>query len=154
MRDPRAIGVLLEARGQKPLRKEIDNAVLKLLPYVKMGDVILTRPQCRALLQLASANEKEDTRIALDALARIGRAQDAEELETVLASLVPTLTPQLKKAYQRCLSALRSRLDLERAGQTLLRPAQSPDDAGVLLRPASAQPSDPQLLLHVVEEEG
>jgi hypothetical protein len=90
----------------------------------------------------------------LQAIEKVGDGRALPEVERVAnTEAVNEHHERIRAAAERCLTVLRERVEQERLGHTLLRPASAPDTPAVtLLRPAQGPgESDPERLLRPAE---
>lgn len=184
--DPRAVGVLaLAARDGDRYTREVATRGLKsILPALKASDVEHITPEGKeALLSLLQKSLDPDLLIAaLKALEQIGDQLDIPLVQLLTRwkrpridrqfHLLPTgpvvlwfMNPsdtwddsegRVREAACHCLATLQERSEQERLRNTLLRPAQAPQDpASILLRPVDGTPSSPpNVLLRPADTEG
>jgi hypothetical protein len=175
-RDPRAVNVLALAHrsGDPATRAVAAKALLDVLPMLKASDAERITPDgMRALVAILSVRGLQMTGLVdtglimavLEALKQVGDARAIPAVERLIAmprhinTLVrladrwhyPPLGDSVRKvrtAAEECLEVLRARAQLEKDRNTLLRPAERPDDEErILLRPAWGVPTGDDLTL-------
>lgn len=153
--DKRAVGPLAEALTfeDKNVQAVARDALTRLLPRLNASDAPLLNEEQRNELNkaLKTRQRHDDFLIAiLKAYEQIGDSKALPFVES-LAKGEGRAEKSLpvREAAIACLPALRERAERERAAQTLLRPATSPDNPSeFLLRPAQgASEVDPDTLL-------
>jgi hypothetical protein len=157
--DVRAIGPILETISSRMIdfhtRYALVTALMQLLPSLQVGDRdLLTDRQLDSLYQCLRRShlEKEtDLVIAcLDAIGKIGGSGALPHLERLVHIYGESENlDRVRQKAREIQEALTARIEQQRQGMSLLRPAESPDSpAETLLRPAQgAAPADPQVLL-------
>lgn len=158
-----AVGPLAEAYEMKDVRREVRDALVRVLPGLHSSDAgLLTGPHFRVLCSLLRLGidadgvcraEFDETLLQIEilkAVEKIGGEQAQPFVERLAGS-----TPQwshnarVQQEAQRCLAVLNARTARENDGRTLLRPTRESAASGdALLRPAAnADESAPEQLL-------
>jgi len=152
LQDTRAVGPLLdaywEAIGER--QRTIRFLLTDLLHRVQPADYpLLSRAQQkRAAQALANADLYEETEFVvalLQALAHIGTAEACTVVEP-LASLHPSAPyeERIRVAARSCLPLLKARVEQQRIGETLLRPAEGGGQDTLLRAATSGQSVTPE----------
>ncbi|HZT42828.1 MAG TPA: hypothetical protein VFA07_11740 [Chthonomonadaceae bacterium] len=157
--DLRIVGPLLEARNQLPdIRKEIETALISLLPRLKSSDSALLTPIQRTSLYTAIQSSNAVFVVTvLQALEQIGNGDALPYVEKLIGGKSKTAHDvRVQEAAQTCLPFLQQCAEQEHAAATLLRASSNADPAAnSLLRPDFANASIPpaQLLRASIAEE-
>jgi hypothetical protein len=173
--DKRAVNVLALAyqSGDDSTRKVAAEGLIRLLPLMTASDARLVDDRgMSALISILNRRHLNSQLVlaVLRALQQIGDARAIPAVEKLCTMPKPVnaiahyvdqwfragMGAQLRKiteAAEECLPYLRQRAEQERLRNTLLRPAERPDnDKDILLRPAStAAPQNDELLVRPVE---
>jgi hypothetical protein len=159
LNDVRVVGPLLELISSRMIdfntRYSLATALMNLMPRLQVGDrELLTDRQLDGLYNCLRRShlEKETDLVitCLDAIGKVGGSSALPHLERLVNA--PGDSENIRRIRQKAQGsqeALAARIEQERQGMSLLRPAGSPDNpAETLLRPAQgAAPADPQVLL-------
>lgn len=165
--DVRGVGLLVEMLGfnlEKDLRAEIEMALIRLLPRLQASDASLLNAGQRAVLNFFLARKrapKGRTELTIAILKALEQVGDDKSLSivTILAEGQGSAAADdaVQVAARECLPFLRRRVELQHAGEQLLR--ASSYDAGTtapdeLLRPASSSgETEPEQLLRAAAAE-
>jgi len=160
-KDKRAIGALLLAfdGAQGEVRARCGDALLALLPRLGSGDhVLLDSAQRQAMREILARSLCVDQNLCIEIINAMRVVADDDALRMVegLASMPPVgRTHARVRDYARsALPDIRARAEAVARAETLLRPADAPDD-GMLLRPAAGvSPGDDDRLVRPALAQG
>lgn len=148
--DKRGVGRLAEALEyqDKVVQREVEDALVRLLPRLLATDhALLTPDQRRCLDRALLKRRKADLALAiLGAYEQIGDPDSVVVVERIADGHVKGAAPEVIARAAEVLPAMRVRAEAVRAAQTLLRPVEVAD-ADILLRPVESGPSGPVEML-------
>jgi hypothetical protein len=159
--DIRTVGPLAEALefNDKSMRAVTEEALIKLLPRLRASDAPLLNEDQRACLNRALTRSKNTPLVLaiLKAYEQVGDEKALPCVEKLAEGEGRTgKEERVQAAAIGCLPALRTRIEQQRASQTLLRASDAvATPPEVLLRPAQAGGSDapPEQLLRASTQE-
>jgi hypothetical protein len=147
--DIRAVGPLAEALRMKdrPIRKTSAQALIRLLPRLQASDAFLISPAQRSCLNRALRGRNKELMLAiLKAWEQVGDSTAISDVQNLAEGRgAGGRHPEIVRAAQECLPALRQSAGRVQIGSQLLRPSDgNMTPSGVLLRPAQPHTaSDP-----------
>jgi HEAT repeat protein len=148
LQDPRAVGPLLDMLiASSNIRwEEVRTALIRLLPRLRASDEpFLTAHHLTTLTYLLrqpgmwyNRPDKSGADLRIEILKALEQVGDEQAISTVEELAANAKSEAVKQAAIECLPILKARVEYQRPGRTLLRPAPPVDEPGAsLLRPLS-----------------
>jgi HEAT repeat protein len=139
--DPRLVNEFAQCLQDRDrnVRSDAAYALKRLLPKLQAGDAESLSPESMdALIRVLGGRDRDLSIAILKALEQVGDERALPAVERLASRKGRGRDGHVYRAAEECLPALRQRAERSRQAHTLLRAADSVDDATVLLRPARA----------------